>query len=64
MAKTPGSGPLKLPFPAAKASRLEGFCADQWGFLRLSVTAGQIAGEYISVAKNGKATRNKDTFST
>ena len=70
MAKASGGGALELPFTAAEDCELEAFCDDQWGFLRLSLTAGQIAGEYIAVAKDGTVTLTgtrsppRGTFST
>jgi hypothetical protein len=42
---------------------LEQFEAKQWGFLRLAVTASQIAGEYTGVDKTGKVTPSVDAFS-
>ncbi len=42
---------------------LEKFDATQWGFLRLTVTASQIDGEYIGVNKAGKVTPGVNTFS-
>lgn len=63
MAESPRGGPLALPFQATEDCQLKAFCDKEWGFLRLSLTAGQqIAGEYISVARDGTVTRNKDTF--
>jgi hypothetical protein len=42
---------------------LEQFDASQWGFLRLTVTASQIDGEYVGVDKAGNVTAGVDTFS-
>jgi acid phosphatase type 7 len=46
----------------AAGVKLEAFDATQWGFLRLTVTAGQIAGEYIGVTREGAVTENVDSF--
>jgi hypothetical protein len=62
MAKAAGGGVLKLPFTASADCELEAFCDDQWGFLRLSLTPGQITGEYIAVAMDGTVTQGRDTF--
>jgi hypothetical protein len=43
--------------------KLESFCADRWGFLRLDVSQGQIKGSFTAVDREGKATPNLDTFS-
>lgn len=40
---------------------LNQFCADRWGFLRLTVSAGTIAGEYTGVGKDG-STASMDKF--
>jgi acid phosphatase type 7 len=57
------SGPLDvLPFKVTEDCELEAYCDDRWGFLRLSVTPGQIAGEYTAVDKNGAVTQRVDTF--
>lgn len=62
IAKAPGGGPLQLPFTATEDCELEAFCDNQWGFLRLSLKPGQIAGEYVAVDRKGTVTRNVDTF--
>jgi acid phosphatase type 7 len=42
---------------------LEQFDAKQWGFLRLTVSASQIQGEYTGVDKTGNVTPGVDRFS-
>lgn len=41
---------------------LNAFDATQWGFLRLTITASTVAGEYVGVDKTGNVTANVDTF--
>lgn len=41
---------------------LEAFHDNEWGFLRLSVNAGAIAGEYVGVGKDGTVTPGVDSF--
>ncbi len=62
LAHAPGGGAPQPPFPVAENCELEAFCDDRWGFLRLTLTPGQIAGEYIAVAKDGTVTPKIDTF--
>jgi acid phosphatase type 7 len=47
----------------AEDVKLEAFDATQWGFLRLTITASSITGEYIGVSKEGAVTQDVDTFS-
>jgi hypothetical protein len=47
---------------AAPGVTLEAFDATQWGFLRLSITTSEIAGEYIGVDREGNVTPNIDAF--
>jgi hypothetical protein len=62
MAPEAGGGPLQLPFKAAPDCELNAFCDEQWGFLRLTVTPGQIAGSYTAVDQSGAVTAEFDTF--
>ncbi|HEV3322775.1 MAG TPA: metallophosphoesterase [Solirubrobacteraceae bacterium] len=64
MAPEAGGGALQLPFEAAADCELNSFCDDQWGFLRLTVTPGQIAGSYTAVDKTGVVTKELDKFAT
>lgn len=48
---------------AAQGVTLEAFDATQWGFLRLTVTASSIAGQYVGVDREGNVTPNVDSFS-
>jgi hypothetical protein len=64
MAKASGGGSVELPFKATADCELEAYCDDRWGFLRLSLTPGRIAGEYIAVAEDGTVTPERDAFST
>jgi acid phosphatase type 7 len=43
---------------------LSQFDASQWGFLRLGVTASQIAGEYTGVDREGNVSTGVDAFAT
>jgi Icc-related predicted phosphoesterase len=43
---------------------LEAFDDKRWGFLRLTVTASQIQGEYIAIDQAGNVTPAVDTFTT
>jgi acid phosphatase type 7 len=62
MAPDPSGSELAAPFRVAPDCVLDAFCADQWGFLRLTIAAGTIAGEYIAVARDGTVTPGKDSF--
>jgi predicted phosphodiesterase len=62
MAPDPSGAALAAPFRVAPDCVLETFCADEWGFLRLTVTATTIAGEYMAVARDGTVTTNRDSF--
>jgi hypothetical protein len=62
IAPASGGGRLQTPFAAAPDCSLEAFCDDRWGFLRLTVTASSIAGEYIGVARDGTVGAGVDTF--
>jgi hypothetical protein len=48
---------------AASGVTLEAFDATQWGFLRLTITATKITGEYVGVNRDGSVTPNVDSFS-
>ena len=41
---------------------LEAFCADKWGFLKLTIDGMTITGEYVGVDKTGAVTPAVDTF--
>ena len=65
MSSEAGGGEVQLPFQAAADCQLVAFCDKQWGFLRLTVTAGNpvsIAGSYTAVDKTGAVTKEFDTF--
>jgi hypothetical protein len=47
----------------ASGIKLEEFCANQWGFLRLDIAAGKIQGSFTAVTREGKVTPNLRTFS-
>jgi hypothetical protein len=47
---------------ATPDTTLEAFDDSQFGFLRLTVAASEIAGEYIGVDKEGTVTANVDNF--
>jgi hypothetical protein len=47
----------------AEDTALEAFDAKQWGFLRLTVSASSIEGEYVGVALDGTVTPAVDKFS-
>jgi calcineurin-like phosphoesterase family protein len=47
---------------AAPGVTLNEFDATQWGFLRLTVTTSEIAGEYVGVDREGNVTPNVDSF--
>jgi hypothetical protein len=67
MSPEAGGGELRLPFQATPDCQLVAFCDKQWGFLRLTVTAGKpvrIAGSYTAVDKTGAVTKEFDTFTT
>jgi hypothetical protein len=62
MALDPSGSALAAPFRVAPDCMLDAFCADQWGFLRLTISAGKIAGGYVAVARDGTVTPGKDDF--
>lgn len=65
MSPEAGGGSVQLPFEAAADCQLEAYCDEQWGFLRLTVTAGKpahIVGSYTAVDKSGTVTQEVDTF--
>jgi len=62
MAPDPSGSPLAAPFRVAPDCVLEAFCDDSWGFLRLTVSETALAGEYLSVARDGTVTPNRDAF--
>jgi hypothetical protein len=43
-------------------TKLEAWCDDQWGYLRLEIGADAINGEFVAVAKDGTVTPRSDTF--
>ena len=62
IAPAPGGGPPTPPFRVRPDCVLEAYCDDEWGFLRLTVSAGAVVGEYVAVTRDGAVTRNKDSF--
>jgi acid phosphatase type 7 len=64
MAKGSNGAPLQTPFEAAPDCQLDAFCDDQWGFLRLTITPGHIAGSYTAVDPTGTSTPGIDKFTT
>jgi predicted phosphodiesterase len=62
VANAPSGGAVATPFRVAPDCVLDTFCDDHWGFLRLTVTAATIAGEFVAVAGNGTVTPRQDTF--
>jgi hypothetical protein len=62
MALDPSGGRLVAPFRVAADCVLDAFCDEEWGFLRLTVTPGALAGEYVAVARDGTVTQNEDSF--
>jgi predicted phosphodiesterase len=62
VASDPSGGPVRTPFRVAADAVLETFCDDHWGFLRLTITAATIAGEFVAVARDGTVTPRQDTF--
>lgn len=62
IAQAAGGGPPKTPFQVDPDCTLDAFCADRWGFLRLTVSASALTGEYVAVAADGTATPGVDAF--
>jgi hypothetical protein len=62
MAADPSGGRLAAPFRVAPDCVLESFCDDRWGFLRLTVSATALGGEYVAVARDGTVTAGVDAF--
>jgi hypothetical protein len=62
VAAGPSGGPVVTPFRVAPDCVLETFCDHRWGFLRLTVTAATIAGEFVAVAGDGTVTPRRDAF--
>jgi hypothetical protein len=59
---TVSAGPLPFTDNAAPDVRLERFCDDRYGFLRLEITPATIAGRYLAVAAAGGDAEEKDAF--
>lgn len=62
LASSQSGKPVKAGTSFAKDCKLERFCDDQWGFLRLTITKQAIKGEYIAVNRDGKVTTGYDKF--
>jgi acid phosphatase type 7 len=62
MARDSSGAKLATPFRVASDCVLDTFCADRFGFLRLSFTARRVAGEYVAVDRDGSVTPRTDVF--
>jgi len=57
------AGTPNRPLPVEPADvRIDKYCHDHYGFLRLTVTATAIHGEYVAVTRHGAVTRDYDKW--